>query len=418
MAESLAAPISNTALRGAAVVLSASTTTTPDTPTKNERWWLWMPIACTLFLIMAVFAGCIRIAWRLSRSNAHEVIDSRSTWTGWICSHRHGCIKYTLRSSGVVGLAAGLFGLIMAALRFYEHRGQVLAGQVDKWFIVLPALTYLFLAVAFGFSSAGLRWKHDQNGQQVYLAFRQNSQLSFLAGMASGISQEVLCGVDNKYFNVPEGWTESCQMLGGSCALLLLGMIVAQADGAEKRDFEPPPPEKTKAPPQEVLHRQESGNASLLGKGDSLFDRLGPKEASQMESPTEKKFWVPEHPISEEERLGSRKTRRGLDDTSPNSAACRGLREPLLGAAPPWHEPETGYQTPVSRLEDPLDFPREIDESCSPHEQLLPGAYAPEAPLLSDGSSLSGAWSSACGFTPPSSSILTSPPMRPTVLAV
>ena len=68
---------------------------------------------------------------------------------------------------------------------------------------------------------------------EAYLAVRQNSKISLLAGLAAGITQEVLCGVDDKEFPMPDAWRESCQMSLGFkrstyCKLLYIYMNLLQ----------------------------------------------------------------------------------------------------------------------------------------------------------------------------------------------
>eukprot|EP00435_Cladocopium_sp_Y103_P057919 s541_g20.t1 len=231
----------------------------PDTPSASERQWLWMPVVCTICLIIAVFAGCLRIGriWCFNQSNA-----GTSRWYG---------IKWVLRISYGVGLAAGALGLADSLRRFYVHRDQ--AAQASEVFLFFPILTYAFLVGSCGLILLGrlCLLRNRQAAEQAYHACKQNAGISFLAGLTAGITQEVLCGFDDKEFSMPDAWRESCQLLGGSCGLICISLIVAQADGVEKRRPWNDDEAVAKAYQAPEVTRQESASGSILG--DSFLPR-------------------------------------------------------------------------------------------------------------------------------------------------
>eukprot|EP00438_Fugacium_kawagutii_P036513 Skav217604 [mRNA] locus=scaffold2172:52159:53052:+ [translate_table: standard] len=230
-----------------------------DSPSASERQWLWMPVVCTICLFIAVFAGCFRIG----RIWYHDASVS-SRWH---------CMKYVLRISYGVGLVAGVLGLADSLRRFYDHRE--LARDASVVFVVFPILTYAFLVGSVGFISLGriCQLRDTQAAGQAYQACKQNAGISFLAGLSAGITQDVLCGFDDKEFPMPDAWRESCQMLGGSCGLICISLFVAQLDGWLKHHGHHHPRDaESEAEKALDLTRQESISGSIIG--DSFLGRL------------------------------------------------------------------------------------------------------------------------------------------------
>lgn len=228
-------------------------------PSASERQWLWMPVVCTICLIIAVFAGCLRIGriWCFNQSDAGS-----SRWYG---------IKWVLRISYGVGIVAGFLGLADSLRRFYVHRDQ--AAEASEVFVFFPILTYSFLVGSCGLILLGrlCLLRNRQAAEEAYYACKQNAGISFLAGLTAGITQEVLCGFDDKEFSMPDAWRESCQLLGGSCGLICISLIVAQADAVEKHRALNDDHETAKAYQAPEVTRQESTSGSILG--DSFLPR-------------------------------------------------------------------------------------------------------------------------------------------------
>eukprot|EP00438_Fugacium_kawagutii_P024881 Skav205542 [mRNA] locus=scaffold1012:126227:127177:- [translate_table: standard] len=269
-----------------------------DSPSASERQWLWMPVVCTICLIIAVFVGCFRIGRIWFQDNA-------------VTSRWH-CMKWVLRINYGVGLVAGALGLADSLRRFYVHRE--LARDANAVFLVFPILTYAFLAGSVGFISLGrlCQLQETRASGQAYQACKQNAGISFLAGLSAGITQELLSGFDDKEFPMPDAWRESCQMLGGSCGLICICLFVAQVDGWLKRHQQSQNPQDVKSAETEALDltRQESV-CSIMG--DSFLGRL--------------KFTAPEPPEANWAQLGTRQ---------------ESLHEPLL---PPELEPRSDSET-------------------------------------------------------------------------
>lgn len=335
-----------------------------EEPSASERPWLWMPVACTICLIIACMIGSLRVIWRLSHSNAGS-----DRW----------CIKYGLRISSMLLLVAGAFGLLDAGRRFWDHRD--LAREASIVFLVFPGLTYTFLVLAVLFAALGLKVRRSkaQAAEQAYVAVRQNCRISFLAGVAAGMTQEVLCGVDDKEFPMPDAWRESCQMLGSSCGLLLLGIFAAQADGTEKREEQPPEAEAAKKAEEETLRRQESASGSI---GDPFFPRRDLFSSPQ---------WARESPEQEDT------TRRGRHNS---------LNEPLL-QSPEFDsaDPETGMGSHRSDDAGRASIPEQDQAMKDASRESREVFHTPAG-----GYSKSFYWPSP---DPHETRLLSSPPMQP-----
>lgn len=227
-----------------------------------------------------------------------------------------------LRISYSVGLVAGASGLIDSLRRFYVHRD--LAGDASCVFLVFPIATYTLLVLSFGLIVLGrlCRFRDRLAAEQAYRACKQNAGISFLAGLTAGITQEVLCGFDDKEFPMPDAWRESCQMLGGSCGLICISLFVAQADAVEKREMQEP--SDAEAPKvEETPQRQVSATGFIQGDPFCPRDLLSSRLQWTAPEPPDAN-WAP------------------LDEDSTTDTRLEGMTEPLLRSDWSRADSETG----------------------------------------------------------------------------
>jgi len=309
--------------------------------TESERHWLLAPVVCTLLLMAGVVAGGVR-ALRLMRSSSEIRLLPRCRWL---------TARWAVRVSAWGALVAGLMGMIYAGRRFEVH--WPLEAQVPLVIKLCMALSYCLMILSLLLAFLGLRVAVPEARR----AFRQTAKSSLLAGLAAGLATEVLCDAGEP--DMPIQWRQSCAMLGGSCGLLLLGLVAASADGQAEREalenLQQSRPARRDLEAEQEAPRHDTGS-SVSFPNDSWMARP-PWPNWSTARPPEMDWSLPAEQASLQEE--------GL------SARSDSLREPLMGPAysPLWMTRPTSHNlrgaAPIDDL-SPLRLDAGSSTSSSP----------------------------------------------------
>ncbi|CAE8623714.1 unnamed protein product [Polarella glacialis] len=299
----------------------------PDT-TNSERHWIYAPIVCSLLLMAGMVAGVVR-AFRLTQGRGVPLLPT----CHWLTA------RWATRITAWGALVAGIVGMSYAARRLVMHWSYI--DDVPPVLIIFALLTYGLMFLALLLAALGLRW-HGK--PQAHRAFRQSAKASLLAGLSAGLATEVLTDFCERESQVPESWRRSFAMLGGSCGLLLLGLLAAQADGQAEREGAMGEAEGRNQQAQAASREGEEGVVSgpvLRHDSESLFGGGEPGWSGRpwpWPSTARETDWpsLPEH--REDSRSGD-------------------LREPLMTAFSPsqWESlPRTRIDSLDARFSSPL----------------------------------------------------------------
>jgi len=309
--------------------------------TASERHWLLAPVVCTVLLMAGVVAGAAR-ALRLTRSDrAHYMLLNCLPWL---------TTRWAVRITAMGALVAGFVGMLYAARRFLLRWSLV--DQVPVVIRVMTGLTYGLMLLALLLAGLGMRYSQVP---QAHRAFRQSAKSSLLAGLAAGLATEVLCDAGEPH--MPPLWHQSCAMLGGSCGLVLLGMVAAQADGEAERmaNQQQSAPGEALLDSEDPLHeapRHEStGSAVHHSLGDWIGRPVWPSWSRLRDAPSH--YWARDV-VDDQEPMQ-------LDQEDPRQPGD--LAEPLLQS---WSSPdaEAGHLTRNDLLETNA---RQLQEPRSEH---------------------------------------------------